>query len=295
MTKITNKQLQQLISQDFDTGKYGRNIAKMLSDNGYELDLTLINFKGANLPNCDWSGINFSGVDFTGADLRNGKFVGCNFTGCNLESAAMGNEILRNAVNYLKSFIWNKNTLPANFNKSDFTDANFSSVNLKNATFDCARIKGVKFEHADLTGVDFQFTDFQDIDCDGAICVGTWFYGAKFNNVSFRSADLTGAHFVREYDKKNLERPEFYKADFTDAKLCRINFQNLSLRGAILTRADVTDSQFYHTTLRDEDLPLRKAYDDKFSWRDKLRDEQEQREWEEEYNRKQSSSGNIYH
>jgi uncharacterized protein YjbI with pentapeptide repeats len=191
------------------------------------LDLSELNFKGANLAHSDFYGTDFTGAILKGADLSHTRLdrsvlMRADLSGANLTGAT----ILRPTIYSDLS----SNPLDA----PHFSGANMTKVHVQ------AELSGSDFRGADLTKANFyplegrpgegtlattyrnvlKYCDFSgatmhDADMERAVL---WF-------AKFKGADLTGTNF-------------------TDADLSRADFAGADIAGADFTRADLDGANF---------------------------------------------------
>ena len=167
--------------------------AKNLSD----LDLSGIDFKGANLSAAVLNGSNLTGANLSRSNLTVSFAEGANLTNANLRGAMMfstqlGGAILVGAdlsgarlIGDLRRATLEKAVLR---NMDAAPDMKNQSMGLMRANLASANLRG-----ADLSGSDFSRGDFSFCDLSGARLVGAKLRAAEFGGTDLRGADLSGA------------------------------------------------------------------------------------------------------
>lgn len=186
------------------------------------LDLSELNFKGANLANSDFYGTDFTGADLKGADLSHTRLdrsvlMRADLSGANLTGAT----ILRPTIYADLS----NNTLDA----PKFAGANLTEVHVQ------AELSGSDFRGADLSRANF-------FPLEGRPGEGT--LATVYHNV-LKYCDFSGAR-LRE---ANMERAVLWFAKFTGADLKDANFKNADLSRADFAGADISGADFTRADL----------------------------------------------
>ncbi|MBS0232400.1 MAG: pentapeptide repeat-containing protein [Proteobacteria bacterium] len=191
------------------------------------LDLSELNFKGANLAHSDFYGTDFTGANLKGADLSHTRLdrsvlIRADLSGANLSGAT----ILRPTIYTDLS----NNTHDA----PHFSGANLTDVHVQ------AELSGSDFRGADLTNANFYpregrpgegtlATTYRNVlkYCD--------FSGAKLHDANMERAVLWFAKF---------KGADLTGANFTDADLSRADFSGADISGTDFARADLDGANF---------------------------------------------------
>ena len=191
------------------------------------LDLSELNFKGANLAHSDFYGTDFTGANLKGADLSHTRLdrsvlMRADLSGANLTGAT----ILRPTIYADLS----NNTLDA----PRFAGANLTGVHVQ------AELSGSDFRGADLSNANFY--PLEGRPGEGTLATAyrnilkyTDFSGARLHDTNMERAVLWFAKFTGA-DLKG--------ANFTDADLSRADFAGADISGADFTRADLDGANF---------------------------------------------------
>ena len=191
------------------------------------LDLSELNFKGANLAHSDFYGTDFTGANLKGADLSHTRLdrsvlMRADLSGANLTGAT----ILRPTIYADLS----NNTLDA----PRFAGANLTGVHVQ------AELSGSDFRGADLS--DANFYPLEGRPGEGTLATAYRnvlkycdFSGARLHNTDMERAVLWFAKFTGA-DLKG--------ANFADADLSRADFAGADISGADFTRADLDGANF---------------------------------------------------
>lgn len=205
-----------------------QQVRSALATAGHKAD-----FSARSLEGLDLSHLDLSGVNFAGADLRRVKLVGSNLTGANLSGARMnlawimGADFTRanlsNAV--LETLVVSAGLETKPDEAARFVEANLSGAHIM-ARFALDDMHGANFSHA-MMAADMRNQSMGLIrtDFSGANLVGANFTGAHCAYASFRFARLAGANF-------------------SGASLLHTDFSGADLKGANLTGADATGADF---------------------------------------------------
>lgn len=113
--------------------------------------LNTATFTSANL-----QGINLTSVDFSGAQMNQIQLEHTTLTNTNFTDAQMSGAALESANAAGANFTGVDFNDEANFNSATLTNANFTSAELQQADMQSANLTGATFSGADLTGVQFQ-------------------------------------------------------------------------------------------------------------------------------------------
>lgn len=194
------------------------------------LDLSTLNFKGANLARSDFYGTDFTAANLSGVNLTNTRLdravlIRANLSGADLTGATilrptvftdLSND-LADAPQFsgatLKRIKVQADLSGANFRGADLTEADFSPLEarpgqgtlvtlaknvLKSCDFSGARLRDAKFNRAVLwfarfTGADLRGADFSEADLTNVDFSGADLRGARFTGADLDGATLSGA------------------------------------------------------------------------------------------------------
>lgn len=199
--------------------------ASFYSKNLSRLDLSGIDFKGANLAaavmndsrlaNADLSRCNLTvsfaqRADFTGARLREAMMFSMQMQGATLKGANLSGARFIGDLQGANL----ENAVLTNVNGA--ADMKNQSMGLMRANVVSAVLKG-----ADLSGSDFSRADFSFSDLSRAKLAGTRLRGAEFSGTNLQGADLAGA---------DLSGGKFVDTDFTGATLDGADFTGATFR-----------------------------------------------------------------
>lgn len=125
-------------------------------------------WSGADLVNCDLSGVllrgnNFANANFTGANLSDAKLEGAKFTGANLTGANL------NLADVSFASFWNANLTDANLSAAVFLTTYLGGANLTNAD-----LSGVYLNYVDLSGANLTNANLTNVTyCETTMPDGT--------------------------------------------------------------------------------------------------------------------------
>ncbi|MCX7592665.1 MAG: pentapeptide repeat-containing protein [Fischerella sp.] len=242
--KVSDLDLSRL--QLFQSGSKERPLFNLVLD---KVDLSGVNFKGANLSLASFKGSNFRGVGEDGrwdtfddriADLSGAQIKQANLNEANLSRVLMVRTDLSRAT--LKG---------ANLTNARLVNANLSSAQLMGAD-----VRGAVLENASLTGADLSEAIFNDANLYAArlgraIAIAAQLSFANLSKTDWQGADLSGANLARaDLSNANLSATRMTNANLNSANLESANFRNADLsladlRGANLTGADFQGTIFF--------------------------------------------------
>ena len=180
------------------------------------LDLSGLDFTGANLRAARMNGVDLSGAVLDGAELSQAWMMEADLTGASLKGATLFQTQLTRAR--LAGADLTGARLAADFTKADLTGAVFDnadfSADMKNQSMGLMR--GV-LRNADADGASFKGAQMMRADMEFASLKGADFTGADLSMATMGGADLTGA---------NVGGVRFMNADVTSARL--LNLQGLA-------------------------------------------------------------------
>ncbi len=172
--------------------------------------------QGANLRNCDLSGVVFTDANFSNADVRGAKLIGTKFNGGLFAGADFGGATIDDASFSSADFAG------AKFSNATITNTGFYGVNLTGARFVDARLTDVGL-NAGLTNANFTRAKLVRVGLEGATLQGTTFAGAEVKNSNFNYAKLAGATL----GDVALTDVEFWEATGTPAVASTAQFTNV--------------------------------------------------------------------
>jgi mxaJ protein len=201
--------------------------ADFYSRNLSGLDLSGIDFKGANLTAAVLNRSNLTGANLSRCNLTVSFAEGTNLTEANLQGAMMFSMQLQGAN--LKGANLSGARLIGDLRRANLEQAVLTKMDgaadMKNQSMGLMRanIVSANLRGADLSGSDFSRADFSFSDLSGAKLAGTKLSGAEFSGTDLRGASLAGA---------DLSGSKFIDTDFTGANLADANFTAAIFRGA---------------------------------------------------------------
>ena len=284
------KEIQADVESAFPPGFLVNRVIKL----GDPLDLEVIRRDGLaeyDLRGVDFSGLDLGGVSFrgaiaSGALFRDARLAGADFTAVDLTAADLAGADLSDAVldradltdavvagaRFVGCRIGGTNLrglalAAANFSGATGQYADFSGAVLSNAVFREARLDQPDFTGAQAAGADFSAALLAKADFGGAVCTRATFDDASLPNLRAReAADFTGARLHRiQADDASWMTSILDRADFQDADLRRADFSECSLDGTNFDRCDLAaavfaDSGIHAAALTDANL-FRAAFD----------------------------------
>ena len=217
------------------------------------LDLSGVSFRGALAAKARFCGARLVDADLTNADLNRADLTNADLTGALRERADHTDAIVAGA-RFVGGRIGGANLRGLALAGADFTGAHgqhavFSGANLSNTVFRDARLDKPDFTNALATGADFSGAVLPKADFSGAVCRGAIFDGASLANLRARDvADFTGARLRRvQADDASWTTSILDKADFQDADLRRADFSECTLDAANFDRCDLANAVFADT------------------------------------------------
>jgi len=150
----------------------------------HDMNLSNMNFKGANLRNANFDDTNLSNTNFidanlTGATFRNANLRNANLTGTNLVDTYFRNANFKYA-NLTRVVFRNANLINANLSNVNFIEVIFDYVNLRNAN-----LSSTNLSNANLSNANFSYAIFNYANLSGANL-----FNANFSYVNFMYANL---------------------------------------------------------------------------------------------------------
>ncbi len=225
------------------------------------LDLRGADLRGAflestDLRNADLRGANLTDAVLAHADLRGANLEACQLVGANLGSTQLEGARFNGAI-ASKVILMRANATRATFRGAHLDDVDFMETLLEGADLSDAALPGVTFMKTSLRDVRFTSAkmhrgSFIEIDATGADFSGADLSLVSFVNVkaeacSFRGANLTKFHAVKEcslagaiFDGANLSG-----AFMRGTALSRSSFREANLADADLGSCDLRQASFY--------------------------------------------------
>ena len=225
--------------------------------------------------------VDLSGLDFTGANLQKACFSGANMKDCNFTKANLNKAIFESANISGAKFV-NTKALDANFfycdmasasitagsdfrrafmrgsdgTKASIKDSNFNYANIKHGKWDDVTLSDTQLKYADLEGISLARADLRRVDMQYAMLDK-----AIMDNVSMVSVDLQGSMMndvvatnakIKDSVLKGIEARNI---DLTDAELDKFcNLQEADLRKAILERVSADGVNFQKAKLDEANM-----------------------------------------
>lgn len=186
---------------------------------GTPVDLSGLDFSGANLREASFAGANMEKCKFNGADLRRTTFEGANlrateFQGTKAQDATFFYSDMGPSEDGQKTRIIDSSFERAFMRGSEAVEAivertNFNYSNIRNGNWDQAVIQGAHFDYADMEGISLA--------------------GAKLREVTMKHALL---------DNAIMTNAELIKVDLTEAMMAGVKAEKLKIKESILKDAD---------------------------------------------------------
>src|SRR5215468_701558 len=190
--------------------------ASFYSKNLSNLDLSRIDFKGANLSAAVLNGSNLTSANLSGCNLTVSFAEGANLTNANLQGAMMFSMQLQGAI--LKGANLSGARFVGDLRRADLENAVLTtmdgaadmknqSMGLMRANVVSANLRGADLSRSDFSRADFSFSDLSGANLAGARLIGAEFSGTHMRDADLSDADFTGATFrgVRGLDKANTQ------------------------------------------------------------------------------------------
>ncbi|HTW09067.1 MAG TPA: pentapeptide repeat-containing protein [Acidimicrobiales bacterium] len=227
-------------------------------------DLSGLDFAGVDLTGADFSYANLDGTSFRQATLAETVFVGASLDATDLTGANLSGAVFRGAN--LTKLIWGTGVSAAGADLSNcimsgcvigslstrgdlsggsnFSGADMSGANLSNTDLNSAVLLG-----ANLTGADLSFSDLTGARLGGTAGTAAAVLAyAIMQNVTLDQADL----FAVDFSFANLSgagttinsAATLQQANFSNAYLAGLSFQNSNLQGAVFDAACLVNVNF---------------------------------------------------
>ncbi|MFO0612734.1 MAG: DUF2169 domain-containing protein [Polyangiaceae bacterium] len=212
--------------------------------------------RGVKLDGADLEGTVLARADLRGASLRGCRLAGANLGGANLEGATLDEADLSNAI------LMNAKVRGATFARADFSGAEVMNVGWAGVDLRGAKLAQCSFIQADLSGADLSGADLTRITFMECTLDGANFTGANLQKATFVSTKGTGVRFTRANCSEAVfaYQDEFPEADFTDAILepCCLRttrfprgcFDRARMAMADLSECDLSNATFSQAQLK---------------------------------------------
>jgi uncharacterized protein YjbI with pentapeptide repeats len=214
------------------------------------LDLGGVSFRGAIASGALFRDARLAGADFTAADLTVADFTAADLSAAVLDRADLTDAVVAGA-RFAGCHIGGTKLRGLALAAADFSGAtgqyaDFSGAGLSNAVFREARLDQPAFSGAQAAGADFSAALLAKADFGGAVCTAAIFDDASLPNLRAReAADFTGARLHRiQADDASWMTSILDRADFQDADLRRADFSECSLDGTNFDRCDLANAVF---------------------------------------------------
>jgi uncharacterized protein YjbI with pentapeptide repeats len=223
----------------------------VITNSGYQLDLSQQNLAGLNLENADMRQCNLGQADLSGVTALHGA----NFTGANLQGANLSGQSMTGAnwtgANFTGTSLVSTGTADkANFTNAILTQAVLTNVHLRGATLTGALLGGAVADGADLSGANMANVTATSASFKNAILQDAALSGATLTKASLAHADLTRA----DLSNANLSGADLTGADLTGANLTGANFTSCTVIGTRLGGNTITGTNFFGLDLTKADF-----------------------------------------
>lgn len=213
-------------------------------------------YTGANLVQCDLSGVNLSYANLSGADL----------SGANLSHASLGHASLSYA-NLSGANLSCSNLSYANLSHADLNHADLNHAALSYASLNSVILKYADFSFPNLQNVDLSYADLSYANLTSApLCAAAHLGGINVYRANLSGACLAGMHFVAgadfsgmnlsgaSFDNGQFDYTNFSNANLSGAHIWGASFTGANLNGANLSGADVWQIYLNHASLSHANL-----------------------------------------
>jgi uncharacterized protein YjbI with pentapeptide repeats len=195
---------EQAAAADDAEGQDGNAGAGLLHDRQWVIDQ---HARGESFVDQDLSHLDLSGLDLCDADFTGAQLAEVSFAQARLERTRFDNGLLSTAI---------------------FTGANLSAASLKGVSAGNSDFKQCNLSRANLRDGDFSEGNFEQANFDYSDLKSAIFSGASMNGLSAKGAVAENASF---------EACSLIDANFTDARLKAVSFNDSVMTGANLTDA----------------------------------------------------------
>ncbi len=236
------------------------------------LDLSGLELPGINLSKASLGKADFSKTRLDGADFSSAICGKADFSGASLKSAKMSEGL------FMKARFVESNLCGADMQSALLSDADLSGADLSEAKMDDVILESAKLTGARACGASLKSGVFIKTDAAGAYFRDSDLSGASFVEANVEKADFSGstASSVTFWTVKGkgavLKGAElsnisigggscFQNADFTDAKMNKINFmgsdlagcnfQDCSIEGSLLEECNLSGANFYRVSAKE--------------------------------------------
>ena len=215
---------------------------------------------GVNVSGNNMSGFNLSGIDFYNADLSatNLSYADLSFASlqvANLRGADLSHANLQNA---LLNIVRQPNPPfdPGEFKYADLTDADLSFADLRQNDRSVAITDDQLRSAASVIGVNLAGNDLSRFNLNGLNLRGADLSLANLTETDFSNASLDGVDLRNPNPVQSITDDQLRSAasvtgvTLADNDLSRFNLNGLDLRGADLSLANLTETDFSNADLR---------------------------------------------
>ena len=181
--------------------------------------IALCSWRGTSFYNLDLSNVNFRDAELANTDLRARKLYRTCFQGVTgLDRARVDNKYLDLENPKVQKLLTRK---PGEYSE----DKNFSKINLQGAYLQGLDMQKFQFRESNLTGADLRRANLE-----GAKLTGANLNGADLRGANLEGAILTGA----KLNKANLKGAILNQANLVKVQALEANFSDTSLTGACI-------------------------------------------------------------
>ena len=210
-------------------------------------DLSVVDFRGAQLTGGGFANLTFADADFTQADLSGATLDGSVFDGATFAGATL-DSVSAQGASFVAADFAGTAMLPAAVLDAAMLDgANAYTANLQGVTLTNASLIGANLNYTDLSGAQLAGVRFgvpADSEGSAATLVGAYMPNVDLEGADLRGVDLSHAHVYGDAQQVNLASALLDGADFTGAICSGSAFTNASLTGAIFNQAQLVNTSF---------------------------------------------------
>ncbi|MFO0552332.1 MAG: DUF2169 domain-containing protein [Polyangiaceae bacterium] len=233
----------------------------------------------------NFTGMDLHGISFAGVDLTETLFEGADLRGCDFRGAKLTNAVLARALLAGADFT-GAELQGANLGATELAGVRFDRANLTGAILSRAKLDKAVFAHACLDQVNWRLVEVGAVDVTGASLLDCSWTGCNLAGAHLGGANMRDATLVEcqldgaDFTGANLEKATFVAckgehvpfvgatlknaafvhhtelagADFSDAKMEKVNLRGTLLRGARFDRAHLPSSDLSECDLKKSSL-----------------------------------------